>query len=85
MNMFNWLLIGLAVAIVTLYLYVFISPAYKRGEKFSLPILPFLVLVILHLFAWAWIVRYVAFGIDGLMLAWAAIARLILYAGSKNR
>jgi len=76
MNIYLWPLLGFVIAIATLYAYVLISPAYKSG-RFSLPILPFLSLVILHLFIGVEIVRYVAFGIDVLMLSWAAIIRIV--------
>ena len=85
MSAWLWSLFGLVVSIVTLYLYVVISPAYKRGEHFSLPILPFAVIVILHLFAAFTSARYIAYGIDALMLLWAATFRIIAYADRKKR
>lgn len=84
MSAWVWDLIGVSVATVTLYLYVFISPAYKRGERFSLPLLPFAGLIILHLFVAFSVVRYIAFGVDMLMLAWATTCRVFTHAGRKN-
>lgn len=84
MNPLIWTLIGVVAAVATIYLYIFISPAYKRGEKFSLPILPFLGLVLLHLFVAFTVARYVAFGIDAVMLLWAIIARITHHGGNKN-
>lgn len=84
MSAWVWSLIGFSVSIVTLYLYVFISPAYKRGERFSLPLLPFMGLIILHLFVAFSVVRYVALGIDVLMLVWAIACRAMTHAGRKN-
>ncbi len=84
MNFLMWAVIGIAVSIVTIYIYIFISPAYKRGERFSLPILPFFGLIVLHLFVAFPIVRFVAFGIDAAMLLWAIIARMAHHNGKKN-
>ena len=61
-----------------------ISPAYKRGERFSLPILPFVGLVILHLFIAFSVARYVAFSIDVLMLLWVAIYWTIEHVARKG-
>ena len=69
---------------LTLYLYVFISPAYKRKERFSLPLLPFAGLILLHLFAAFSAVRYTAFGVDVVMLLWAIVCRAIAHADRKN-
>jgi multisubunit Na+/H+ antiporter MnhB subunit len=79
-----WTLIGVVAAIATIYLYILISPAYKRREKFSLPILPFLGLAFLHLFVAFAAVRYVAFGIDAVMLTWAIIARVADGSDNEN-
>lgn len=84
MSAWVWSLIGVPVSIATLYLYVFISPAYKRGERFSLPLLPFTGLIILHLLVVFSVVRYVALGIDVLMLVWAIACRAMTHADRKN-
>ena len=85
MNFLTWAVIGIAASIATIYIYIFISPAYKKGERFSLPILPFFGLIVLHLFVALPAVRYVAFGIDVAMLFWAVIARIAHHDGRKNR
>lgn len=77
MNTLLWSLCGGATAIITLYLYVMISPAYKKGERFSLPLIPFFLLFVLHLFMAAVWVRFIAFGVDIAMLTWATALGLI--------
>tara|TARA_B100001093_G_scaffold397263_1_gene384515 strand:+ start:2469 stop:2756 length:288 start_codon:yes stop_codon:yes gene_type:complete len=70
-----WPVLGFFISIATLYAYIFVSPAYKKGERFSLPIIPFVALIFLHLFFAIEIFRYLALGVDLVMLIWAFVFR----------
>ena len=74
MAWYYWSLVGLAIGTGSLALYVAISPAYRRGERFSLPVLPFAAILGLHLFFCYVPVRWVCLGVDALHIAYAAIA-----------
>jgi hypothetical protein len=80
MNAIIWAFGGVIVSVVVVFVYVFISPAYKIGERFSLPIVVFSGLALLHLFVVFVAVRYVVCGIDAVMLLWAITARVVSIA-----
>jgi hypothetical protein len=68
---------GQVIAVATLWAYVMLSPEYRRGEIFSLPLLFFAIVMAIHLTFPLSIMRWICIGIDGLILAVTFAARVI--------
>lgn len=78
-------ILGLIVGSLTLYLHILISPAYRRGERFSLPLLPMLILLVFHLFIGIQTVFYFIITIDLALLTFDTIASLWTLITNQNK
>lgn len=77
MNALLWILGGFIFSLIVIRLYIFISPEYQNVERFSLPFILIIPLVIIHLFAPFEIMRYIALGLDCLIFLLALFFRLV--------
>ena len=76
MNWYFWSLIGFVLGVCAIFLYMIVSPAYRRGQRFSLPLLPFAGIVALHLFIWFTPILWFCVFLDSAQLLYAIIARI---------
>jgi len=71
---FLWIVLGVFVAVATIYLAIMTQ--YRKGESFSLPIPLLTGLVVIHFGFGVEQIRYALLGLDSAILIFAIILRL---------